>query len=422
MNDATQPVTLKPEGEMLRGFWYPALRSIVAAGSATLFMVSSTVGAEVLSPVASIHPSTPISVYQQSEKQGHGVDLVQAELMLDFLESVRRRDKSTAKLDALLAAEGTKLIVAQFNLARKLSMDQYEQLLRGLAEGRYPEIKPADSSERAKRGVAGLRRAWANLQWGVENLPILRERIKFIRGLDLYDASYTLAQQHLPAPEEMQPRLFIVMGGRVGAAALDGDRIYYDLLTMDAVAAHRNRPAPTESDIIDFFAHEMHHVGYRKVLARIRNSLHMTQKQDYVFRFLSGFLSEGSATYLLDGHRDLAQLHERGGFPEVLDNPEKYLNLCEDVLSAIKEGRVTTDEEFDIATAPFLGNTYHATGSYLLSVIDRSLGTEGVMAVVADPRRLLLDYNRAAALSDKKERPPYVFDGRLAETISTIGQ
>ncbi len=27
MNDATQPVTLKPDGEMLRGFWYPALRS-----------------------------------------------------------------------------------------------------------------------------------------------------------------------------------------------------------------------------------------------------------------------------------------------------------------------------------------------------------------------------------------------------------
>lgn len=26
MNDATQPVTLKPDGEMLRGFWYPALR------------------------------------------------------------------------------------------------------------------------------------------------------------------------------------------------------------------------------------------------------------------------------------------------------------------------------------------------------------------------------------------------------------
>ena len=94
------------------------------------------------------------------------LDFTQAEVMLDFLNSLAGGEEVTSKIDPLLQCIGTKLVIRQMNLARKVSEDQYRTLLNGLISDRLPVIEPVDSSARAAMGVKGLiDNVWPVLIW-----------------------------------------------------------------------------------------------------------------------------------------------------------------------------------------------------------------------------------------------------------------
>ena len=56
----------------------------------------------------------------------------------------------------------------------------------------------------------------------------------------------------------------------------------------------------------------------------------------------------------------------------------------------------------------------------MLSVIDECSGLDRVMAVVADPRRLLDEYSRAAGTLGP-EAAVHIFDPRIAESLLLMG-
>ena len=360
--------------------------------------------------------------YEMQEKNTKEIDLKQAELMLDFIKDLEKGLINPENIGKILKAEGTELIIAQFNIARKATLEQYGQMLEGLLEDEMPEIHPVDSTERAKRGVIGLKQAWSILKWSIGKSDLLEERIASLKGINLYNEAYERAIKFLPGRVEMSPMPFIVMGGRVGAAALKGERIYFDMLTMTRSSLRKNRPLPGKQVIIDFFAHEMHHVGFRKILKRRKESLKLDEKGVLIFGFLSGIVSEGSATYFMDGARNLENLRLRGDFAEVFDNQDEYLRSSEDVISLIESGKIRNDEEYDSATTKFLGNVYHAIGSLMISFIERNCGIEAVMKVISDPRKLLVEYNKAAKVLKAKGEKIYIFDSGLSEKVAALGQ
>ena len=337
--------------------------------------------------------------------------------MLDLLERASKGAVDDAAVAAVLAEPGTGLIIGQMNLMRRVTENQYATILRSIRSDEAPEIAPADDSERAQRGVAGLtQNVWPNLRWGLANTALLAERIEEIKTIDVYDTARDRAMALLPEPVEVSAEVFVVMGGRAGAAALAGDKVYVDILMLSHLDAMGRRPYDAEKDLVDFFAHEMHHVGYREILESHRESLDLDAGEDLTYSLLSSVVSEGSATYLVSGHRDLeGTLSDSGAMLKLSEQGDELLGDCERVLLATQSGEITDREAYDAATGFLLGAGAHVAGTLMLSRIDDHGGLEAVMGVLADPRKLLVEYNAAAAEGD------YVFDAELADAVAGIG-
>jgi len=118
-----------------------------------------------------------------------------------------------------------------------------------------------------------------------------------------------VARKYLPehdSPRQipLTPKFYIVMGGRAAAAALE-DQLYFDVL-ISAWRTSRGMSLPMSSEqVVEFFAHETHHLGYGQILDHKRDSLAMTPAETQVWDFLVATMMEGSATLLINGHEKL---------------------------------------------------------------------------------------------------------------------
>jgi hypothetical protein len=166
--------------------------------------------------------------------------------------------------------------------------------------------------------------------------------------------------------------------------------------------------------VVEFFAHEAHHLGYGQILDRKRASFQFSPAEDQAWRFLTAILMEGSATFLITGHETLAELHTMPEFPAYLAKVPELLPAMQDVLRRALAGPLP-DEDYDQATSAFLGMGYHAAGAKLLSVIYEKRGLKGVMGVMADPRLILGTYNECAS-------PGFRFDPQFASRVAQMGE
>jgi len=353
----------------------------------------------------------------------HRVDTSQAEVMLEFLEQASNGQINDQTVEAVMAEPGTALVIGQMNLMRRVTGDQYEEVLRSILAAEPPDVAPADDSERASRGVAGLtNNVWPILRWGMTNTGLLAKRLEEIHGLDVYDTARDRALAFLPASVDVSPEVSIVMGGRAGAAALAGGKIYVDILMLSYLDDLGRRPYDAETDLIDFFSHEMHHIGYSEIEAERLASLDLDTGQRLAFSLLSSVVSEGSATYLVSGHRDLERtLSGSGSMSRLAERGDELLADCERVLLAVQAGEIANGEQYDAATEFLLGSGAHMAGTLMLSRIDDAGGLDAVMAVIADPRKLLTEYN-AAVGDGSAGAGVHVFDPKLAVAVRMLGE
>lgn len=355
------------------------------------------------------------------QRGGPAADFTQAEMMLRLLESAARGHIPSGLIDSVLNAHGTSLIIRQQNISRSVTREQYKLLLLNLDREQQPDVAPVDTDERARRGAEGLRKdVWAALRWGRANTPLLAERVRRIKRLDLLRSSTALAARFLPEPVRLSPRLYVVMGGRAGAATLEGDDIYFDVLVTSYRAAEGTLRYPTVSQINEYFAHEIHHLGLSQILHRTRDSLRLTQQEQRAFSFLTALVMEGGASYLINGHRSLDVMRSDPQFTENLGKADELLTLCEQVLRSVLEDNLSGDA-YERAVTPFLGSGWHSAGATMFATIDRADGLEGIMRVLRDPRKLLIGYNEAIKklkLSSRRRQ----FDSGLAARILSMGE
>jgi hypothetical protein len=345
-------------------------------------------------------------------------DFTQAEAMLHFLQSCAANTASPQELDRLLALPGTELVVQQQNISRRVTMEQYRSVLQAACVGKIAAVKPTDAGTRAERGVEGLTQDVApSLLWGRENLPLLESRLGGLRRNHSIGDALPLARKYLPEqvpPEQipLAPKFYIVMGGRAGAAAIE-DQLYFDVLSSSWRASVGKSPYTSPAEVVEFFAHEAHHLGYGQFLDRKRASLQFTPGEDQAWRFLTAIMMEGSATFLINGHETLADLHTTPEFPAYLAKVPELLPAMQDVLRRALAGPIS-DEAYDEATSAFLGMGYHAAGAKMLSVIYDKRGLKGVTEIMADPRLLLAAYNGCASPAAQFRFDPQ-FAGRVAQ-------
>jgi hypothetical protein len=351
------------------------------------------------------------------------VDSRQAELMLALLRSAAggAGPAPAGLVDQVLRAPGTDLILRQQNISRRVDPEQYRALLTALPSAEPPELAPADAGERSRRGLEGLRQdVWPALLWGTAHADLLEARIDRLRHADLRSRAAAIAREFLPDGTEPDARLSIVMGGRAGAAAFDGGDIYVDVLALSYKAASGTAGAyPTPEEQVEFFAHEMHHLGLGRTLEKARRGLVLSPEEAHALDALTALVMEGGATYLINAHRDIGAMRRDPAYADFLSKNDALLESCRRVLETVL--RASPDAEaYDRATAPLSGNGWHSAGALLLSEIDAAGGLEAVFEVLRDPRRLLFAYDEA--VRDRRKTAAWTFDANLAERLRRLGE
>jgi putative zinc-dependent peptidase DUF5700 len=211
----------------------------------------------------------------------------------------------------------------------------------------------------------------------------------------------------------------VVSGGRAGAAALGGGEIYIDVLAM---SFHADRGAlahyPTPAEQVEFVAHELHHQGLGRILDERRSKLRLDARGAKAFDLLSSLDMEGSASYLINGHRDLAAMAKDPQFRDDLARSGDLIALARETLRRVLDEGLAGDA-YDAAVAPMLGSGWHAAGSAMLSAIDRGDGMDAVMRVLADPRGLFAAYDAAASRAGGAS--PSKADAELSARVARLG-
>jgi hypothetical protein len=336
--------------------------------------------------------------------------------MLDYLQSCAAEQASPQEVDHVVGLPGTDLVVKQQNISRTVTMHQYRSVLEAACGGKIAVVKAAEDGTRAERGVEGLTQdVGPSLIWGRENLALLQSRLEELRRNPSIGDAVPLARKYLPEPILLAPRFYVVMGGRAGAAAID-DQLYFDVLSSSWRASIAKTAYTSPAEVVEFFAHEAHHVGYGQILERKQATFHFTQAQNQAWNFLTAIIMEGSATFLINGHEREADLQQMPGFQTYLEKLPQLLPAMQDVLRKALAGPMT-DEQYDRASSAFLGMGYHATGAELLNVIFAKRGLKGVMEVMSDPRQLLTAYNDSASSS-----AAFRFDPLIASRIAHLGE
>lgn len=336
--------------------------------------------------------------------------------MLDLLRACHANEPALERFDRVSSLAGTELVVAQQNISRSVTMPQYRDVFEAACAGKVAIVKQTVPGTRAEKGVTGLTRDVApSLIWGRDHIPLLQSRLLELRNNPSLGKAIPLAQKYLPEPVALRPKLYIVMGGRAGAAAID-NQLYFDVLITEWRASQGLSLPTTPARVTEFFAHETHHLGYGQILDQKKYSLKLTPAENQVWDFLAATMMEGSATLLVNGHEKISNLEKQPDVARYLSNVPELLPAIQDLLRKALNGPLP-EEAYAQATSPFLDMGYHAAGAVLLAAIEKQRGLVGVMDVMRDPRRLLVAYNDCAAASSVRFR----FDPDLAQRVATIG-
>jgi hypothetical protein len=343
------------------------------------------------------------------------VDSRQAEEMLALLQHCQTNSSSAQEIANVMVLPGTKLIIAQQNVSRRVTPAQYETILSSACRGSVAAITPSEPGARGERGVEGLTRDVApSIIWAREHVPELRRKLQDALSLPNLGNIAPLALANLPEQVDLSPKLYFVMGGRAGAAASD-DGIYIDLLANAWRSREKSTPM-TSQEIVDFFAHEAHHVGYGMILDRKKEGLHLSVAENQAWSFLQALLMEGSATLLINAHGNWKELESAEHIQPDLRRLPQLLPESQMILQKSLEGSMN-GQQYQSSISDFAGERYHATGAKLLYVIEQVLGKPGVLKVMDNPRTLLTVYNQCAAQVNE----PFRYEAKVAKAVENLG-
>ncbi|HUZ94363.1 MAG TPA: DUF5700 domain-containing putative Zn-dependent protease, partial [Edaphobacter sp.] len=277
------------------------------------------------------------------------VDATQAQAMLGLLRECSAGPVSAQAINRVIALPGTQLIIGQQNISRRITTAQYRDVLIAACKGEVAQVEPSEAGARAEKGLQGLTEDVApSLIWATQHVDLLQKRLTIAEANQKFDEVVPLALKNLPEPVQLDPKLYFVMGGRAGAAAFE-QGIYIDLL--DDLWRSKGHSEPmTQKEMVEFFAHESHHVGYGRILDRKREQLHLQGGQLQAWNFLVDVLMEGSATLLINAHGSWAELEGQRHIQADLARLPKLLPESQEILQRSINGKLS-DQKYQAAVS-----------------------------------------------------------------------
>src|SRR6266403_788363 len=101
----------------------------------------------------------------------NSVDVAQAEAMLRLLERCHAGVVRPKAIDEVMDLPGTRLIIGQQNVSRRVTPAQYREVLASACGGEIARITPSEPGARAEKGAQGLAEDVApSLIWGRDHI------------------------------------------------------------------------------------------------------------------------------------------------------------------------------------------------------------------------------------------------------------
>ena len=248
--------------------------------------------------------------------------------------------------------------------------------------------------------------------------PALEKTLADWKQADLSQAA-TRALAYLPDDAVIHAKVFPVIKPKTNSFVFEVNSDPTIFLYLD--------PGLNRAQFENTVAHELHHIGYASIDARVEAKLKDLPPDAHAAVEWAGAFGEGFAMLAAAGGPDVhphavSKPEDRARWDHDMANFNQDLKAVEKFLLDIAQGRLKTEEERGKVGSSFFGvqGPWYTVGWKMSVLIEKRYGRARLLECMTDPRELLVTYNQAAA-EHNRTHP----DDRLAlwspELLQAIG-
>jgi hypothetical protein len=286
----------------------------------------------------------------------------------------------------------------------------------------FHRIFTSEAYVRLKRREASLHRDFTDGEFEAfvlspgltERAPALRRTLEAWKKEDLAAAGRRVLP-YLPEQAVIRAKVYIVIKPKTNS-------FVFELATDPAIFLYLD-PEKTAAQFANTVAHELHHIGFSSVkrdAAEANAPFGVRKALEWM-----GAFGEGFAMLAAAGSPDVhphatSPVADRERWDRDMAHVDDDLKTLEKFFLDVLDGRLKTEAEIDEKGYSFFGvqGPWYTVGYRMAVVIEKRDGRKALVACMADPRRLLAAYDRAAAeINATAQRPLALWSGELLKKI-----
>jgi hypothetical protein len=296
-----------------------------------------------------------------------------------------------------------------------------------LGDADFAPLFASEGYVRLKRREAAMKRAFTDVEFRgfVESAELLARRAALADALARWKradlaAAAARAARYLPPEARLRATVYLVIKPKPNSFVFE---LTTDPAIFFAVGAEELSPAAIENTV----AHELHHVGAASLDAVVERRLAALPEPRRTAAVWTGAFGEGLAVLAAAGGSDVhphasSAPSARARWDADVARAEEDLRAVERFLLDVTEGRLAGDR---IAERGYRFHSdggrpqgaWYTLGWRMAALVERELGQAAIVACIADPPRLLAEYQRVAARRNAAGENWPLWSAELLEAI-----
>jgi hypothetical protein len=324
------------------------------------------------------------------------------------LENIRQRFMTD-----VATTEGCQAIIHHWERFREWDEETFLTFILE-ALGEIPSTQALENEDGTLTSFGRRVKLWT---YALKNTIQLRKDLNLLKKAGVRDTALELARKYLPEDADISNQFYVVLFGASSAFSV-GEENGFDLLQLP------KRPSGEifVENVIETFAHEMHHSGFSNCTKK-----HMTDLENEDRIMLAALLAaEGMPTHFINRMREnlpllrasTNELHQMLAvqWEKNLARLSEFYAMAERDIQRNIDGEIGQQEIFETWMSGLQGPAY-VLGSDMFAVIEENLGLEEAKKIAQDCRQLLSIYNRAAEKANDAGGNYFVYNAELAQRL-----
>ena len=275
-----------------------------------------------------------------------------------------------------------------------------------VADAEWQRLFSTEPYVRLRKREAGMHRDFSDADFQkfvlsddlAGRAPALEKTLAEWKQADLSQAA-ARALAYLPSDAVIHAKVFPVIKPKTNSFVFEVSSDPTIFLYLD--------PGLNREQFENTVAHELHHIGYASIDARVEAKLNLPPDARAAAEWAGAF-GEGFAMLAAAGGPDVhphavSKPEDRARWDHDMANFNQDLKAVEKFLLDVAQGRLKTEEERGKVGQSFFGvqGPWYTVGWKMSVVIEKRYGRARLIECMTDPRELLVTYNQAAAENNR---------------------